>query len=178
MKKVVFIYWFIYHFLFCTLITRRLIILEKLVCGSWFELYFCVCLFVCVYVCVRTDLGLRVLGLTEAALSQRESLIWQTAPNPVVLCVYMPLLLVYVHLFCVFVCSISLQALVPWSSQISKNKPMCQDKELASLHHNVTHTHTNTHTSLVPSCLSVSYYIFLFLCVFVCLISQKHWFWF
>lgn len=43
----------------------------------------------------------------------------------------------------VCVCPPSLQVRVPSSSPISKNKPKCQDKELASLRHSVTHTHTH-----------------------------------
>lgn len=46
---------------------------------------------------------------------------------------------------CECVCPPSPQVSVASSSQISKNKPKCQDKELASLHHSVTHTETRTH---------------------------------
>lgn len=52
---------------------------------------------------------------------------------------------------CVCVCPPSPQVSVPSSSQISKNKPKCQDKELASLHPSVTHTETRTHLSFALS---------------------------
>lgn len=42
------------------------------------------------------------------------------------------------------------QVHVPSSSPISKNKPKCQDKELANIHNSVTHAHAHTHLLLFP----------------------------